>query len=83
MKPKTIAKTCGQCKHWERAKPYTWGECIVILPIWCINLEPPRMTLFPGSIAKDCDCFEERECERTFLQTVYDRGNSDITYIGI
>ena len=53
---------CGNCTHWKREKPYTWGVCTVPLPVWVYDEERggSSLTLFSEDArAKDCDVFEK------------------------
>lgn len=49
---------CGDCVHWERAKPYKWGTCQYPLPVWIYD-EPT--ILFPDNKADDCECFKRND----------------------
>lgn len=49
--------TCGECKHWERAKGYQWGECCYPLPMLVGDEDTATGPLFPGESADRCECF--------------------------
>jgi hypothetical protein len=53
-------KTCGECEHWEQAKPYAYGNCLAPVPAWTAgegrNLISPK-----SEMAEDCDCFTPRQ----------------------
>lgn len=51
------ARTCGQCKYWNRAKPYKWGECAAPLPQYVGNVK--STTIFAEEKAFHCEMFSK------------------------
>ena len=61
-----MGKTCGQCKWWERAKPYAFGNCYAPLPLWAVELAYAEGSAGCDSrpseaVADDCACFQPAE----------------------
>lgn len=57
--------SCKTCIHWERAKPYAWGNCTAELPIWDFEIiDSPTGMISPGDeerAAEDCVLFTPPE----------------------
>jgi hypothetical protein len=56
-------RVCGKCENFECAKPYSWGYCVVDLPIWLCHEECglPSGRRFPADSGDDCQCFRPNE----------------------
>lgn len=56
--------TCRDCGHWERAKPYRWGNCRAPIPLVYEEAdERPSTACMEDKDAGECELFLARKQE--------------------
>ena len=55
------AKSCGQCKHYERAQKYRFGTCCVPVPKFVTGEDSNVSYTVWADDTEDCDLFTEKQ----------------------